>query len=144
MRDGLTHTIMLGENVHAGSELPDTQGSANWASPVPPRSMFFLSPFVCTNLSCGPGAVDYLRANNHTDPYNVAAINYLPKPDNVEGKSPFPSSYHAGGVNFAFADGRVQFLSEAVDGRVYAALLSPQGSMIQGPLAQPVVSDADY
>ena len=43
-----------------------------------------------------------------------------------------------------FADGRVHFLSETVDGRVYATLLSPQGSRLAGPLAQKVVADSDY
>ena len=104
--------------------------------------MFFLSPLVCENLVCGAGAVDYWRGNDRgQDVYRVAAINFLPDTDvAVEGRLPWPSSFHRGGVNVVFADGRVQFLSESVDGRVYAALLSPQGTAISGPLAQRVVT----
>ena len=144
--DGLTHTIMLAENVHAGSDTQNSEGIANWASPEPWRSMFYLSPLVCDNLICGPGAVDYQRANNRgQDPYRTASINYLPRDGtSLEGKAPWPSSYHAGGVHVVFADGRVHFLNEGVDGRVYAALVSPQGSRIQGPLAQQVVSGSEY
>lgn len=144
--DGLTHTIMLAENVYAGSDLENESGLANWASPEPWRSMFYFNPRVCKDLVCGPGHVDYQRANDRSEGQNrIAAINYLPGGDaNLEGKSPWPSSYHVGGVNVLFADGRVHFLNEAIDGRVYAALLSPQGTAIQGPLAQQIVSGADY
>ena len=44
-----------------------------------------------------------------------------------------------------FGDGRVRFVSEEVDGGVYAALVSPQGSRLNGtPLRQVLVSDGDY
>ena len=39
-----------------------------------------------------------------------------------------------------YADGHVKFLSEAIDGAIYAALASPQGMLLDGiPLAQVIV-----
>ena len=39
---------------------------------------------------------------------------------------------HGTCVNAAFADGRVQFLSESIDSKVYMNLFTPQGSRLQG------------
>jgi prepilin-type processing-associated H-X9-DG protein len=136
--DGLTHTVMLAENLYAGTDRVSTSGRANWASPEPWRSMFFVSPTICQNLACGAGAVDYEKANRRG---GGPAINSR---GGQEGGSPWPSSGHSGGVYFAFADGRVQFVSELVNGAVYAALVSPQGTRIGGPLAQQIISDTDY
>jgi hypothetical protein len=47
-------------------------------------------------------------------------------------------------VHVVFGDGRVKFLDEDVEGVVYASIVSPRGSLIQGPLAQPVVSPDQY
>jgi len=52
----------------------------------------------------------------------------------------WPSSYHSGGVNVVYADGHVAFLSEGIEGSVYASLVSPCGSRIKGPLAQVTIS----
>ena len=63
----------------------------------------------------------------------------------AEGTSPVPNSFHDGGVNMAYADGHVTFLSETVNGAVYAALASMRGSRLQkSPLAQVIVSDLDF
>jgi hypothetical protein len=45
----------------------------------------------------------------------------------------------------AYADGHVAFLSETVDGAVYAALASMRGLQLRKtPLEQVIVSDMDY
>jgi hypothetical protein len=45
----------------------------------------------------------------------------------------------------AFADGHCRFLSESVDGGVYAALVSPQGSFLDGTtLEQPILSGDSF
>jgi hypothetical protein len=45
----------------------------------------------------------------------------------------------------AYGDGHVKFLSEQVNGAVYAALASPQGVFLQGtPLEQAVISGDDF
>ena len=139
--DGLSNTLILSENVRVGFDPRSDQGG--WAAPWPRRNSFFVSGYVCENLSCSPGGVDYARANNRfEDPYRLEAINS--SRDQAEGEAPWPSSYHPDGVHVFFGDGRVDFLAEDVEGVVYACIVSPRGSLIRGPLAQPVVSPDQY
>jgi prepilin-type N-terminal cleavage/methylation domain-containing protein/prepilin-type processing-associated H-X9-DG protein len=138
--DGLSNTLMLSENVRAGFD-PVTR--YNWAAPFPNRNSFCFSGYVCENLCCSAGNVDYRRANERVEePYRMESINS--SLDQAEGEAPWPSSYHPGGVHVVFADGRVKFLSEDIEGIVYASLMSPRGRLIKGPLAQPVVSPDQY
>lgn len=134
--DGLSMTLMLTENVRAGYD-PYTQ--SNWACGEARRNSFFVSSYVCRDRRCSPGNVDYRKANDRT---TGEAINSAL--DQAEGEAPWPSSYHVGGVNAAFADGHIKFLDEQIDGEVYAALVSPQGSIVKGPLAQRVLGTSDY
>lgn len=129
--DGLSQTIFLSENIRAGAD--PTRPELTWASPLANRNSFFLNISVCPGASCAPGTVDYSRANQ-----GMGAINS--GRDEAEGEAPWPNSHHSGGVHFAFADGRVKFVSQLVDGRVYASLVSPQGTLIQGALRQQLVS----
>jgi prepilin-type processing-associated H-X9-DG protein len=133
--DGTSNTIMLSENLRAGY---DPAKGTSWATSYPTYSDFFVSSYVCENRSCAPGKVDYSRANNTMYEGINSSI------DQAEGEAPWPSSFHPGGVHVVFVDGHVQFLSEEVAGAVYAALVSPQGASIRGPLAQVVLSDTDY
>jgi hypothetical protein len=138
--DGSSNTIMLAENLRAGY---NPSFGTSWATPQPEYSMFFLSSYVCEARRCAPGKVDYRPANDSTqEPYRLEAINS--SRDQAEGEAPWPSSLHFGGVHTAFADGHIHFLSEQVDGAVYAALISPQGTLIRGPLAQVKLSAGDY
>jgi prepilin-type processing-associated H-X9-DG protein len=139
--DGLSNTLMLSENVRAGYD-PYAISGSGWASPFPRRNSFFVSGYVCENLSCSDGNVDYSRANSAGDPYRWEAINS--SHDQPEGEAPWPSSYHPGGVNVMFADGHSLFLSENVEGSVYASLVSPQGMLLDGPLQQAILSDHQY
>lgn len=138
--DGLSNTLMLSENIRAGYD-PCVKASG-WASPYPRSNSFCLSGYVCENLCCSAGSVDYSRANGGQAPYRREAINSSLY--QAEGEAPWPSSYHPGGVNGMFADGHIQFLSEDIEGGVYAAVMSPQGMLIKGPLAQPLLSDGQY
>jgi len=138
--DGLSNTIMLSENIRAGY---DPAKGTTWASPYPRDISFFVSSYVCENRTCAAGKVDYGRANDHSqEPYRFEAINS--SGDQAEGEAPWPSSLHPGGVHTAFADGHIHFLPDQVDGAVYAALVSPQGMLIRGPLAQVTPSGSDY
>ncbi len=129
--DGLSQTFLLSENIRAGAD--PAHPELTWASPTPARNSFFLSISVCANASCSPGNVDYARANQGLGAINSGRFE-------AEGEAPWPNSHHTSGVHFAFGDGRVQFASEKMDGRVLASLVSPQGTLIQGALRQQSVS----
>lgn len=138
--DGSSTTLMISENIRAGY---DPVSGANWGSPDTLHNAFLVSSNVCTGASCSPGNVDYGRANGRSAlPASAEAMNSsieLP-----EGGAPWPSSLHPGIVNVAFCDGHVRPLSVTIDGGIYAALVTPRGAAVKGPLAQRVVSDADY
>lgn len=128
--DGTSQTFLVTENVRAGYDPSNPE--ASFADPNPFRSAFYVgSP--CRNGNCSQGNVDAALANSGDAAINSGLLK-------SEGNSPVPNSYHAGGVNMAYADGHVSFLSELVDSSVYLALASPQGILITGPLSQVVVS----
>jgi len=138
--DGLSNTIMLSENIRAGY---DPKTDSNWAAAGPLYNAFFVSSYVCQDRRCSAGNVDYRRANARSEyPYRLEAING--DFNQAEAEAPWASSGHVGGVHVVFADGHIRFLEEDVDGAVYAALLSPQGTLVRGLLAQPMVADGSY
>jgi prepilin-type N-terminal cleavage/methylation domain-containing protein/prepilin-type processing-associated H-X9-DG protein len=138
--DGASNTLMLAENVRAGF---DPAFNTTWASADVERQSFIISGHACENFSCAPGGVNYARTNDRsTVPWSLQAINSsLTQP---EGEAPWPSSYHQGGVNVAFCDGRARFLSENVSGEVYAAIVSPQGASLTAALKQQIVSGSEF
>lgn len=135
VRDGLSQTMMVTENVRTGFNPDDPRSS--FAAPFPSLSAFYIGD-PCLGGTCSSGNIDYSRSNMGTSGINSGLAS-------PEGTSPVPNSFHDGGVNMAFADGRVKFLSQSINGAVYAALASPQGWRLQkSPLQQVIVSDADY
>lgn len=133
--DGITNTILISENLRTGFD-PTNPGS-NWSPPFPRRTSFFIGN-PCSSAGCSSGNVDYSRSNSGDSAINAGIF----KP---EGTSPYPSSGHSGGVNVGFCDGRVQFISQSIDGIVYASLVSPQGQSLEGtPLEQQIISGGDY
>ena len=132
--DGLTQTFMVSENVRAGYD--PTEPESGFANPHPWRCAFYIGN-PCRGGSCTPGNVDYSLSNAGRSRINSGRW----KP---EGSSPVPNSFHAGGVNMTYADGRVAFLSESINGAIYAALASPQGMGLSGPLQQPIVSGGNF
>lgn len=137
VRDGLSQTFMVTENVRAGYNPDDNNKFAGFASPMPLLCAFYIGD-PCLGGTCSSGNVDYSRCSMGSSRINSGLTS-------PEGTSPVPNSFHDGGVNMAFADGRVKFLSESINGAVYAALASPGGWRLQkSPLQQVIVSDADY
>lgn len=137
--DGLSNTVVLSENVRTGYN-PAADGDpdkSSWASPNPMLTSFYLGD-PCVNGSCTSGTVDYAHCNRGESAINSGLFQ-------PEGISPVPNAFHAGGVNMSFGDGRVQFLSQKLDGRVYAAIVSPQGAGLSGtPLSQDGFGSGDY
>ena len=122
--DGASNTMLISENIRTGYD-PD-RPTSNWASPNPYLTSFYIGN-PCQSSSCSAGNVDYNRSNSGSSAIN-AGINQ------PEGSAPFPNSLHEGGVNVGYCDGHIQFLSANIDGKVYAALASPQGQALNGTL----------
>lgn len=133
--DGTSQTFLATENVRTGYDPSDSTKS--FANPHPRSTAFYIgSP--CLYGNCRSGSVDYARSQLGNNRIN-SGLNA------PEGRSSVPNSYHPGGVHFAFADGHVSFLSEAIDGSVYAALASPQGTLLsETALQQAIVSGESF
>lgn len=132
IKDGTSQTFMITENVRAGFDPNDE--TTGFFDGTPYRSSFFIGN-PCIGSSCTDGNIDYQRCNAGQFRINSGLTE-------AEGSSPVPNSFHEGGVNMAYADGHIQFLSEQVDGAVYAALASPVGLLLNGtPLSQVIVGD---
>ncbi len=130
--DGSSQTIMLAENVRVGAN--PAQPRPSFADPDPLLCAFYFTD-PCLNQRCDAGHVDYKLAN--ADPWKINSGRTRP-----EGLSAIPSGFHPGGVIVALADGSVRLLADNIDGTVYAALLTPQGSLLQGlPLQQALVGE---
>lgn len=126
--DGLSHTMLVSENVRTGFD--PSNPSAGWSSSSPWLTSFYIGN-PCGNSPCVAGSIDYALSNSGDDAINSG----LTRP---EGESPVPNSFHLGGVNMGFCDGRIIFLNQHIEGAVYAALASPDGESLAGtPLEQP-------
>jgi prepilin-type N-terminal cleavage/methylation domain-containing protein/prepilin-type processing-associated H-X9-DG protein len=126
IQDGASQTFLVTENIRAGFDPSDPQ--ASYASPNPYICAFYVG-LPCPGGNCRAGNVDYSRCNSGGSQINSGLFS-------PEGRSPVPNSFHDGGVNMAYADGHVSFLSASIDGAVYAALASPQGTLLQGTSLQ--------
>jgi prepilin-type processing-associated H-X9-DG protein len=61
----------------------------------------------------------------------------------IKGTFPFVNSGHPNGANYAFCDGAVRFISNTIDGTVYAKIITPAGTKLPLPYKQlPVSQDA--
>lgn len=108
--DGTSQTFLVTENMRTGFDPRSSQG--NFTDPSPLRSAFYIGN-PCANGACTSGNANYSRCNAAESKINSGLWS-------EEGRSAVPNSSHAGGVNMAYADGHVSFLSESIDGTVYA------------------------
>jgi prepilin-type N-terminal cleavage/methylation domain-containing protein/prepilin-type processing-associated H-X9-DG protein len=156
--DGTSQTILATENLRAGYSAgsPRTGGlQTNWACPHPNYVMFIASDKICPGGHCPTGIVDPTLSTSTTSGRDGNAwqkanaqsrgsyesINYGQIIEG-EGMSPFPSSNHRGGINVLFCDGSARFLSDTIDGTVYAKLITPAGSKLPQQYQQlPLASD---
>lgn len=121
--DGLSNTLMIAENVRTGYD--PMQRNSNWASTGVEKTGVYVNSLICRNRSCAPGSVNLKLANSGELAINTGLTRR-------EGEAPWPNSDHRNGVNLAFADGRVQFVSEDIDGEIYFQFYTPQGSRLDG------------
>jgi prepilin-type N-terminal cleavage/methylation domain-containing protein/prepilin-type processing-associated H-X9-DG protein len=142
--DGTSTTILATENLRAGySQTTSSGGSGgaiitNWATPHPNYVGFIASDKICAGGDCITGNPLQISGSPQVDGAGWARANRKGSNEEInigariptEGQAPFPSSNHAGGVNMLFADGAVRFISETIDGTVYAKAITPAGSKL--------------
>lgn len=134
--DGQSQTLLITENLHAGGLASPAQ---MWGDPDA-RSCTFVLPIQRLN-----GAGPRYFENPPVDPlFSKSRINGAR--DGNEGRSPWPSSNHPGGVCAAFCDGSAKFVSDDIDLLVYKRMISPAGARLNssGVVAQAILSDGDF
>lgn len=129
-KDGKSNTLLLSENMNTVSWAFDD----NISTTVPRTSIasfdersslhdkqYYFGFFwrnVQRSLDLGGGSVVVDRIN---------ALKSYPQPETMvemQNYHGYPASYHPGGVNVAFCDGRVVFLSDSIDNRAYIQLMT--------------------
>jgi prepilin-type N-terminal cleavage/methylation domain-containing protein/prepilin-type processing-associated H-X9-DG protein len=149
--DGSGSTVLIGENTLVGYSTGSTYSGmveSNWAAPWPTFALFMGSDDICGSGNC---AESLNAGTSSTDSPAWGAANRVGTFENmgygqsltIKGTFPFVTSGHPNGNNFAFCDGSVRFISNTLDGTVYAKILTPAGSKLPVPYKQqPVSQDA--
>jgi len=101
--DGLGNTLLLGENLPNLNQSRD----GHWAGAGPGRALSTIIPI-------NSPATDYLEPDGCT----AAPLRYFANANVADGFR----SRHPGGVNFAFADGSVRFVSQTIDHQTFQYL----------------------
>jgi len=145
--DGASSTILLGENTlvgyQQGGNTFSNSNETNWACPLPNFCMFIASDDVCettvqastgkcySNFSAFSSSTDDPQWHNANRPGWFENIGYAHLSGlTLKGSFPFISSGHPTGSNFGFCDGAVRFISNNIDGSVYAKIITPAGSKL--------------
>ena len=166
LSDGSSSTILMAENTLAGVSTgsPYSLGfETNWACPLPTFTMFIGPTNVCgppsatAALDCTAGGVLaaqqlLLAPTNDVDGPGWANANRIGTLANInggsnltiEGSYPFANSGHPSGVNMAFCDGAVRFVSNTIDGTVYSKLITPAGSKLPSYCKQLPVNEDSF
>jgi prepilin-type N-terminal cleavage/methylation domain-containing protein len=145
IKDGSTTTVMMSENINAGPGAiwETTDLVANWACPHPWNTSFFVNG-ASNGMNCLPTVINspgyaYGNANNrgslappNTPTGREGGINGDLSGAN-EGRFPYPNSGHAGIVHVLMCDGSAKPVSDNIDARVWARLVSPNGSKFVQP-----------
>jgi len=166
MRDGATNTLLFTENLAASTYC--SVGAPRAPGPVAiPNSWTALDPtalpafgatrfgatFVWLYASEPGGPVDASPPLGapQSPPNPVMKINGELLNSPIGGSGPTnpalarPSSYHPGGVNAVFGDGRTLFLTDELPYHVYQQLMTPHGTKSSMPARiEYLLNDQDY
>ena len=135
--DGSSNTLMIGENVFAGTDTSTGNQSAGWASPQH-KSSTFIAPVALrgTPSLIGQDGVPPIGYDSGGVAWS-ATYNTFPnnsKNIGVEGETPSLNSSHPGIVVVGYCDGSVRNLSENIDQGVYLRLMTPGGTRIRSAI----------
>lgn len=126
--DGLTQTMLLSENVHAGVWYSDSTNEIGFGSQCTINQNFSRAGWSLANYNS--------HADNsmiNVDIEGVAGIG-------GRGIAPRPSGFHSGTVNVFFCGGNGRSVSENIDKTVYLRLMSSDGFSH----GQAVLGDNEY
>jgi len=158
--DGASTTLLLSENTLAGADNAsgfNNNIATNWAAPHPNYTMFIASDNVCggnpgTGM-CQTGLTAHLdpATNKQVDGDNWTYANHPSSFENInfgknltsEGSFPFPNSNHPGGIVVVMCDGSTKFISQDINGTVWAKLITPAGSTGVGTYRQLPLNNSD-
>jgi len=127
--DGMTNTILLSENLDASVWIDDVDtaaGTSNgYLTPSSPSAEKMKSPEIMSGIV-------WYQTGVFKDPTFNNAIQFINGPTTEDGNALDnyqcrPSSKHPGGVNVAFADGRVDYVNENIDYMIYCLMMTPEG-----------------
>ncbi len=149
--DGLGQTLLIGENLQAGSFISRDLDLVGFSIPIATASNV---PSGDDSGAIGVGlsstTTQFLAINSTSYSACAAAANCNTTAKNGaignqtsqnQGTRPRPSANHPGTVNFAFADGTARPLNQQINQSVYARLITWNGSRQNG---QTVVNQSDY
>ncbi len=151
IQDGLSNTILLGESTTSGYAAP-AQGifadvETNWSCPHPSFTSFMASDNVCdpstplkglagTCYSAGLGPQNV--TGGQIDGANWVYASTLGTFENIgyglsgalKGGFPYINSGHPGGFNATMCDGSVHYITNQINGTVFAKLVTSAGSKL--------------
>lgn len=136
--DGSSNTLLVSENINAGS-------NQFWGDPRAKLCTFVypIDPLNVSGSATGLDASTYFREAPLDPRYPFGVINGARS--GPEEARPFPNSNHPGGVNVTMCDGSARFLSEDIDLKVYAHLITPAGTKVSDSIgAQDILDSTSF
>ena len=135
--DGTTNTYLISENLQAQRWF-DNVATAGGAPNVGTGGLSFgivatsgaTTTADTTNIFLALSATVPLTIRSATLPNLTTAIPNVNAATATIGQSPRPSSNHTGICNMAFADGRVEAMNVAINTRIYASQMTPNGQRL--------------
>lgn len=141
IRDGLSNTILFSENINAGVDSGHVSNLSGWANPHPFNTSFFVN-YIASGVR-GTAEYTYNQCNRRgimAPPLDTSGsaieggINSDLSGTN-EGRFPYPTSLHPGGIVVSMVDGSTRFISDTIDSGVWAKLVTPNGGRLVDPAA---------
>jgi prepilin-type N-terminal cleavage/methylation domain-containing protein len=147
IKDGMATTIAIGENSNGGASTGSTLTNSIftcWATAHPNFVGFMASDNICDSggtgtSSCssssgltpnGTTGVDGLGWTYSNKQGTYENINFGSRNGLAEGYAPFINSLHPGGFVVGMCDGSTRFITDDINGVVYAKLITPDGQTL--------------
>lgn len=142
-RDGTATTIMMSENINAGvgAIWETADAPSNWANPHPWNTSFFVNGGTGALNFVPSNASGYIYTNANIKGVQCPPLNGTGREGGIngdlsganEGQFPYPNSGHSGVVNCLMADGSARAIADSIDAKIWARLVSPNGSKFVRP-----------